>query len=176
MTFIFDSDTILTSTLTFNIPDGPGTVLLQLVSQVANESLAGAVADPVDAWSASAGLFLQRVGATPRYTEYRFAYAGDPGSLDDFSIIFTKDVKGIYNFRVLSLADDFIWNLNNFFYNEETRDWNWHSELGESQGETLVTGVISISNVQPYSPPARKTYESSNETRTGYTMLTNNSI
>jgi hypothetical protein len=174
MTFIFNSDTIANDTLTFSIPNGPEFAYLQLWSGAANQQLKGDVVNKVNAWANESyeGLVLQRVTSTSRYTEYRFLYS-QPGGLDDFDIVFTKDVAGIYNWKLISFVDDFLWNLNSTEWQLETKVWNFSSVLNAT---VLDTGLISITNVIPYTPPARVTYTSPNENASGYVYLTNNSI
>lgn len=173
MTFTFNSDTIANDTLTFSVPNGPEFAYLQLWSSAANQQLKGDVPNKVNAWTdVYAGLVLERVQSTSRYTEYRFLYSS-PGGLDDFDIVFTKDVAGVYNWRLITFEDDFLWNLNSTEWHLETKEWNFNAVL---TAEILSTGLISIRNVIPYAPPARVTYVSPNENASGYVYMTNNSI
>jgi hypothetical protein len=173
MTFTFNSDTISTDTLTFNISTGPEFAYLQLVSQTANLTLQADTVDKTQIWqNESQGLLMTRVFTNSRYTEYRFVYA-KMGGIDDFDIIFTKDVAGIYNYRLRSLNDTFIWNINSKEWQLENKVWNFSEIISD---DVLSQGVIKIKNVKPYEAPRRKTYQSSNETGQGYVFLTNNSI
>ncbi len=173
MTFTFNSDTIVNDTLTFSIPNGPEFAFLQLWSQMANQQLKGDVVNKLDAWTSSfLGLVLEKVEGTARSTTYKFLYAQGNG-LDDFDVVFTKDVAAVYNYRIMQFNDDFIWNLNQEEWHEETRVWNFDNETTAVQ---LDTGMIQVRNVIPYRAPAKVTYQSSNETRAGYVYMTNNSI
>lgn len=173
MTFTFDTATIRTDTLAFNIPNGPELAYLQLWSQMANQQLVGRTTNPLDWWATnSQGLVLQLVESNSRYSEYLFKYSGVDG-IDGFQQIFTKDVQGIYNWRLSRFADDFIWNLNQNLYNLEPRLWTGPGNLVEIP---LDEGVIKIKNVDPTNASNKKTYQSTNETRAGYVYLTNNSI
>ncbi len=173
MTFTFNSDTIVNDTLTFSIPNGPEFLYLQLWSQMANQQLKGNVVDKTDAWApVFLGLLIEKVEGTARSTTYKFTYA-QGGGLDDFDIVFTKDVAGVYNYLLKEFDDDFIWNLNQQEWHEETREWNFDIA---TKGETLDTGMIQVRNVIPYRAPAKVTYQSPNETRAGYVYMTNNSI
>ena len=172
MTFTFNSDTITQDTLTFSIPDGPQFAYLQLWSQLANQQLQGDIVNKTQAWVTNyAGLLLEKVEGNARYTTYKFFY-NQPGGLDDFDIVFTKDVAGVYNYKLFSFLGPFIWNLNNKEWHLETREWNFN----DSTDGVLDHGLITIKNVIPYRAPQKVTYASSNETRTGYVYMTNNSI
>lgn len=149
MTFTFDADTISTATLTFNVPNGPEIAFLQLFSQAANQQLNGATTNKVDIWQNSNGLVLERVETNDRFTRYRFKYATQ-GGIDDFDIIFTKDVAGIYNFRL-----------------------NSEGNFGE---EPLEIGLLKVRNVLPTAEPNKTRYISQNEENSNYVFLTNNSI
>jgi hypothetical protein len=140
---------------------------------MANQQLKGDVVNKLDAWTSSfLGLVLEKVEGTARSTTYKFLYAQGNG-LDDFDVVFTKDVAGVYNYRLVDFIGDFIWNLNDNEWHEETREWNFDSVIG---AVTLDSGMIQIRNVIPYRAPAKVTYQSPNETRAGYVYMTNNSI
>ena len=173
MTFTFDVATIITDTLTFNVPNGPEIAYLQLWSQMANQEMVGNTADPLQWWATnSQGLVMERVNTNSRYTEYRFKYASVNG-IDDFDQVFTKDISGIYNYRLSKFTSDFIWNLNANLYNLEPRLWSQEGNLVEYP---LEIGVMKIKNVEPSSYPNTKTYISQNETRAGYVYLNNTSL
>jgi hypothetical protein len=172
MTFTFDSDTIQDNFLTFNIPNGPELALLRLYSQAANRTLNGATVSPATAWSSAAGLVMERVLTNDRFTRYKFKYATQCG-IDDFDIIFTKDVAGVYNFQLLEFTNDFIWNLNQNLYNLEPNLW---SSPANVVGQPLEKGLIKIKNVLPTEAPHKTRYISGNEANENYVFLTNNSI
>lgn len=173
MTFTFDSNTIANEELVFSVAGGPEFAYLQLHSQLANQQLKGDVVNKVNAWTTDyIGLVLVRQFTNSRYTSYKFLYA-QPGGLDDIDILFTKDIAGVYNYRLMDFVDDFKWNLNDNQWNLETRVFNFSSVLN---GAVLDTGMISIRNVIPYRAPARVTYVSPNENSESYVYLTNNSI
>ena len=173
MTFTFNSDTVAFDTLTFNVPNGPEYAYLQLWSQLANQILRGDVVDKTTAWSNTyLGLVLVRTETNARYTSYRFLYA-EPGGLDDFDVVFTKDVQGVYNYNLFQFDDAFIWNLNREEWHLETREWNF------SQNALPIAidhGLITIKNSLTVSAPQKVVYVSPNETRAGYVYMTNNSI
>ena len=171
MTFTFNTATIQTATLTFNVPNGPEIAYLQLWSQLANQEMVGNVQDPLEWWATnSQGLVMERVFTNDRYTEYKFKYAGVDG-LDDQ--VFVKDIEGIYNYRLSRFASDFLWNLNANLYNLEPRLWSQEGNLIEIP---LEIGVMKIKNTEPDSFPNKTTFISSNEKREGYVFLTNTSI
>jgi hypothetical protein len=173
MTFTFNSDTIANEELVFSIPGGPEFAYLQLWSQLANQQLKGDVVAKTNAWTADyIGLVLTRLVTNSRYTSYKFLYA-QPGGLDDIDILFTKDIAGVYNYRLVDFVDDFKWNLNSKEWHLETRVWNFNSVLDAT---ILDSGMLAIKNTIPYTAPARITYVSPNEKREGYVYLTNNSI
>lgn len=174
MTFTFNSDTIANEELVFSIGGGPEFAYLQLWSQAANQQLKGDVVNKVNAWTNDyIGLVLVRQVTNSRYTSYKFLYAAGGNSIDDIDILFTKDIAGVYNYRLMNFVDDFKWNLNSKEWHLETREWNFDSVL---DAQVLNTGMISIRNVIPYRAPARVTYVSPNEKSEGYVYLTNNSI
>ena len=173
MTFTFNTATIQTATLTFNVPNGPEIAYLQLWSQLANQEMVGNVQDPLEWWATnSQGLVMERVFTNDRYTEYKFKYAGVDG-LDDLDQVFVKDIEGIYNYRLSQFASDFLWNLNANLYNLEPRLWSQEGNLIEIP---LEIGVMKIKNTEPDSFPNKTTFISSNEKREGYVFLTNTSI
>jgi hypothetical protein len=172
MTFTFDSDTIATSQLTFNVPNGPELALLRLSSQAANQNLNGATSNLGQAWTKNTtGLVMEKTIGNSRFTRYKFKYAEQLG-IDDFDIIFTKDVAGVYNFELFDFTQLFIWNLNQNQWNLEPSLWNKDENLNQS----LERGLIKIKNVLPVSAPKRTTYISQNEENSNYIFLTNNSI
>jgi hypothetical protein len=172
MTFTFDSSNP-DATLTFNTPNGPSIAYLQLWSQMANQQLVGNTQDPLDYWNTSSqGLVLELVFANDRYSEYKFKYYGTDG-IDDFDQIFTKDVAGIYNYKLQEFTSQFIWNLDNNLWNLEPSLW---SQPGNFIETPLEIGMLKVKNVEPTSYPQKATYISSNETRQGYVYLTNNSL
>ena len=172
MTFTFDSDSIQDATLTFNVKNGPELALLKMFSQAANMTVNGATTSPATAWSSASGLVMERVLTNDRFTRYKFKYATQ-GGIDDFDIIFTKDVAGVYNFQLLEFTNDFIWNLNQNVYNLEDRLWN---NPGNVVGQPLEKGLIKIKNVLPTEEPRKTRYISDNEANTSFVFLTNNSI
>ena len=172
MTFTFNADTIQDATLTFNVPNGPELALLKMFSQVANKTLNGASASPATAWSSASGLVMERVLTNDRFTRYKFKYATQ-GGIDDFDIIFTKDVAGVYNFQLLSFTNDFIWNLNENQFNLEPNLWSAPANV---VGQPLEKGLIKIKNVLPTEEPRKTRYISGNEANENYVFLTNNSI
>lgn len=173
MTFTFDSDTIGQEELTFSIANGPEFAFLQLHSQLANQQLKGDVVNKVNAWTNNyIGLVLQRQVTNDRFTSYKFLFA-QPGGLDDIDIMFTKDVSGVYNYKLVDFVDDFKWNLNSNEWHLETRVFNFSSVIN---ADVLTTGMIQVFNTIPHTAPARVTYASTNEKRESYVYLTNNSI
>lgn len=173
MTFTFNSDTIATAELTFNTPNGPELALLRLSSQMANQNLKGDTANKLEAWEKSTvGLVMEKTVGNSRFTRYKFKYA-EAGGIDDFDIIFTKDVAGVYNFELLGFDPDFIWNLNQNQWELEPSLWNQSQNLLPG---ALEIGLIKIKNSIPVSPPKRTTYISTNEENSNYVFLTNNSI
>jgi len=173
MTFTFNTDTIANATLTFNVSEGPEYAYLQLWSQAANQILRGDVVNQTDAWSKTyLGLVLVKEFSNERYTTYKFLYS-EPGGLDDFDVVFTKDVAGVYNYKLFQFDDAFIWNLNREEWQLEPREWNF-----ESFAIPIVIdhGLLIIKNTLPTSAPSKVTYQSPNETRSGYVYMTNNSI
>jgi hypothetical protein len=173
MTFTFNADTIVNDTLTFSLPNGPEYAYLQLWSQTANQILRGDVVNKTDAWSKTyLGLVLIRTEANSRYTSYKFLYS-EPGGLDDFDVVFTKDVQGIYNYKLFQFDDAFIWNLNREEWQLEPREWNFQSM---AIPVVIDYGLLKIKNSLTISSPQKVTYQSPNETRSGYVYMTNNSI
>lgn len=174
MTFTFNSDTIAQDELTFSVANGPAFAFLQLWSQLASQQLKGDVVNKVNAWTDDyIGLVLVRQVTNDRFTSYKFLYASGGDSIDDADILFTKDVAGVYNYRLANFIDDFGWNLNDNQWQLENRVFNFDSVL---DAEILDAGMIAIRNVIPYKAPARVTYVSTNEKREAYVYLTNNSI
>ena len=173
MTFTFNSNTIANEELTFSIANGPEFAYLQLWSQMANQQLKGDVVNKVNAWTNDyIGLVLVRQFTNERYTSYKFLDS-QPGGIDDIDILFTKDIAGVYNYKLATFVNDFMWNLNSNEWHLETRVFNFSSVLNAI---ILDRGMISIRNTIPYAPPARVTYVSTDEKREGYVYLTNNSI